>query len=131
MSAARTQYERMVDDAQRDQLPFPDDFESRRFEPSSNLVTVGRISPGKPADVDIALTGDTADPGISHHQCLFEADGEGWMLHDGSRTVGSTNGTFVNDRTESLGPAETFRLSDGDRIYIGAWTCLTVSLPPA
>lgn len=127
MSADRSHYERMVDDDQRDQVPFPEDFETRQIELSDERATLGRVSPGKPVDVDIAIEGD---PGISHYQCIFTWESDGWVVQDG-KTDGSTNGVYINDRKVRLTPSEAHHLADGDRIYIGAWTCLTASfLPP-
>jgi hypothetical protein len=127
MTADRSHYERMVDDDQRQDVVFPEGFEARHLELTGEQVSLGRVSPGRPVDVDIAFTGEASDPGVSHRQCVFERDGDGWTVQDGDTTEGSTNGIYVNDRTVRLTPAESYRLTAGDRIYIGAWTCLTVT----
>jgi predicted component of type VI protein secretion system len=85
-------------------------------------MVLGRVRTGAPVDVDLALTGVAADPAVSHRQCVFERHGATWTVAD----AGSANGTWINDATEPLAAGATHTLADGDRILMGAWTCLTV-----
>jgi hypothetical protein len=44
------------------------------------------------------------------------------------RDTGSANGTWINDAQEPLPNGQAHTLAAGDRIFVGAWTCLTVSM---
>jgi predicted component of type VI protein secretion system len=43
----------------------------------------------------------------------------------------SANGTWINDAGQPLAAGERHVLAQGDRILMGAWTCLTVQGAPA
>jgi len=61
------------------------------------------------------------DPGVSHlHAVLLAEPDGGWAVLD----PGSANGTMVNGRETAAG--QRVPLRDGDRIYVGAWTVLTI-----
>lgn len=50
-------------------------------------------------------------------------EGGKWSIVD----LGSANGTYVNDPASAAIPAETpVPVRPGDRVYLGAWTSLTV-----
>jgi hypothetical protein len=116
----RAHWDRMVGSGEP---AFPAVAPTLSFELSGDRAVLGRVRSGAPAgDVDLALTGTAADPAISHHQCVFERDGATWTVRD----AGSANGTWINDATEPLAEGATHALAPGDRILMGAWTCLTV-----
>jgi hypothetical protein len=124
LSACRPFYDWVVDE---DDLPFPDDPPRGSFDLAGERITVGRLRAGKPTDreprdVDIPLT----DPGVSQCHCTFERNEILWSVRDAD----STNGTWVDesDRFRRLAPDEHWPLSDGDRILVGGWTCLTVEI---
>ncbi|MFG1604418.1 FHA domain-containing protein [Actinoplanes sp. NPDC049265] len=100
-----------------DGVVFPGDVLVRdvRLEPPQ--VRIGRKSASKGTDPEI----DLDDPGVSHSHAILTQNLDGvWLVAD----VGSTNGTYVNEA-----PLETGRghpLSDGDRVHVGAWTCITL-----
>lgn len=130
LSACRPFYDRVVGE---DDIPFPDDPPRGTFDLAGDQVTVGRPHTGKANgpgrdEVDIPLT----DPGVSQCHCRFERNGTRWSVRDAD----STNGTWVgegvheHDRFRRLAAAECWRLSDGDRIFVGGWTCLTVEVLP-
>ena len=119
----RAHWERMVGDGEP---AFPAVAPTLDFVLSGDRAILGRIRTGAPVDVDLALTGAAADPAVSHNQCVFERDGADWTISD----AGSSNGTWINDATEPLGPGAVHTLAHGDRILIGAWTCLTVRIDP-
>jgi pSer/pThr/pTyr-binding forkhead associated (FHA) protein len=96
------------------------------FELTGDVATLGRTKAGATSDVTLALTGSVADAAVSHHQCEFRRDGAGWSVRD----LDSANGTWINDADAPLAAGASHRLADGDRILVGAWTCLTVHLPP-
>jgi predicted component of type VI protein secretion system len=86
-------------------------------------VVLGRQG-GGPADVELQLAGTDADSGISKRHCAFQRRRDGrWVVRD----QGSTNGTRVNDGRR-LGSGESWVLNDEDRIFLGAWSCLTVHI---
>lgn len=87
---------------------------------------IGRTSKSKSVKPDIALDADT---GVSRRQAQLVADGTSLSVVD----LASTNGTFVvgpavdpDADIEPLAADEVRQLSDGDRVYVGAWTRLTV-----
>jgi hypothetical protein len=87
-------------------------------------VLVGRpsVSRGIHPQVDCG-----ADTGVSRRHCQLSTDGQRWWVED----LQSSNGTYVSPAGEPLPtdpiPAGQRReLSDGDRVYLGAWTRLVV-----
>lgn len=85
-------------------------------------LVVGRSSRSRGVVPDIVCE----DTGVSRRHCELAWLEGGWSVID----LGSANGTYVAARGEAV-PAEPLRpgerrwLSDGDRIYVGGWTCLT------
>jgi predicted component of type VI protein secretion system len=72
---------------------------------------------------DIDLLGPPEDPGVSHLHALLIAQSDGsWSIVD----LDSANGSLVNDDTNPLRPNVPRALADGDRVYIGAWTRITL-----
>jgi predicted component of type VI protein secretion system len=53
---------------------------------------------------------------VSGRHAEIEHRGGAWLLHDTS-----TNGTFVNDSDDALGPGQPHQLSNGDRFRIGEY----------
>ena len=125
LSADRGHWQRM---SQSGEPPFPAAVPALTFDLTGDRASLGRIRAGATSDVDLALTGTAADPGVSHYQCEFSRrpDGGAWTVRD----TDSSNGTWINDAPEPLPAGATHTLTEGDRILIGAWTCLTVHLPP-
>ena len=89
--------------------------------PGSTSIGRPSKSAGLVPDIDVlAISGDSS---VSRAHAVLE-----WS-EDGSLTVvdlDSTNGTFVNDIDHQMTPHEPLALADGDRVYLGAWTCLEV-----
>lgn len=106
---------------------FPAAWEDRRFELRGNQVSIGRRSRSRGISPDIDLAGPPEDYGVSHlHAVLIPRQDNGWLLVD----VGSTNGTMLNDHPYPLAANIPHPLADGDRIYLGAWTVITVDAEP-
>jgi hypothetical protein len=92
-------------------------------------VLVGRPSASLASRPAIDLSSDI---GISRRHCRFSAralagGATSWSVED----LSSSNGTFVASAgtglpTEPLPPGVPRELSDGDRVYVGAWTRLTL-----
>lgn len=103
--------------------------------PSSSTVAlaqhtalIGRSSQSRDIHPEIALDGDT---GVSRRHAQLVRDGDNLAVVD----LSSTNGTYVvatedlpDHGTQPLVPGVPTALHDGDRIYVGAWSRLTVRL---
>ena len=89
------------------------------------LVTIGRRSRSLGTDPALDLAIPPEDPAVSHtHASLLPGDDGTWSLVD----HGSTNGTYLNESPEPL-PANVPRtVRPGDRIYVGAWTRISLEL---
>jgi hypothetical protein len=71
------------------------------------LITLrGRVSVGAAPDNDVVIT----EASISGHHCEFVGSATGFKLND----LGSTNGTFVNDKR-----IQTHDLVDNDNVLLG------------
>lgn len=100
---------------------FPAHCPERRYPLSGRRVLVGRRSRARGAAPDIDLAGPGEDPGVSHEQALLLAQPDGtWAVED----PGSTNGVAINDDPGRIPAHVEVSLRDGDRIYVGAWTCI-------
>lgn len=88
---------------------------------SSNLI--GRVSHSKGIfpEIDCEL-----DSGCSRRHAMLTTDGTRWWVED----LGSANGTFVGPPAGPLPampiPQGRVELTDGQRIYVGAWTRIVV-----
>ncbi|WP_163549063.1 FHA domain-containing protein [Candidatus Frankia nodulisporulans] len=104
-------------------VPFPTFYPRRVFALAGAKMLIGRRSESRGIHPDIDLSGAPEDPGISRSHALFE------QLPDGGYAVrdpGSTNGTRLNDEPDPIEPGHTVPLRDGDRVYLGAWTRITL-----
>ncbi|WP_462202996.1 FHA domain-containing protein [Frankia sp. CcWB3] len=104
-------------------VPFPTFYPRRVFALAGSQMLVGRRSESRGIHPDIDLSGAPEDPGISRSHALFE------LLPDGGYAVrdpGSTNGTRLNDEPDPIEPGQPVPLRDGDRVYLGAWTRITL-----
>lgn len=99
------------------------------------IVHIGRSSHSRGIHPEIAMDSDTA-VSRQHAQLVATASsGETGAEPDsyGVVDLGSTNGTFVvkaglepDAYVEPIAPGTPVPLADGDRIYIGAWSRLTI-----
>jgi hypothetical protein len=106
-------------------LNFPRFVPERLFVLDRRQLLIGRRSRSRGVRPDIDLIGPPEDPGVSHLHALLVPQPEGWALVD----LESANGTYLNDpATTSIAPNTPVPLDSGDRIYLGAWTVLTISL---
>ncbi|PPK66386.1 FHA domain-containing protein [Actinokineospora auranticolor] len=97
----------------------------RRFPLRGESVLVGRADVNRGIAPDIDLTGPPEDRAIGRAHAMFVPTGDGtWAVVD----LRSTNRTYVNDCANPI-PAEVpVELRDSDRVFLGAWTALTVHL---
>jgi hypothetical protein len=106
-----------------DGLAFPPFAPERRFTLTGEQVVIGRRSKSRGVNPDIDLTGPPADPGVSHLHALLVAQADGWAVVD----LDSANGTYVNDPSSTqIASNVPVTLAEGDRVYVGAWTELTL-----
>jgi hypothetical protein len=106
-------------------VPFPTGAPERRFALSRSQELVGRRSDARGIHPQIDLASPPEDTAISRSHCTLV------KRPDGSYAVvdnGSTNGTFLNGGTTPLVKGEPVALADGDRIYLGAFTMITVRM---
>ncbi len=104
------------------------------------IVRIGRSSQSRGIHPEIAMDSDTA-VSRQHAQLVAvsangsQADADSAALPDAFAAVdlGSTNGTFVvrsgtepSEAIEPIDPGVAITLADGDRVYIGAWSRLTI-----
>lgn len=111
-------------------MPTPGEPQLITLKPPYALI--GRRSPSQNPTPEIDC-GD--DGGVSRRQAQLSTDGKNWWIED----LGSVNGTFVSTLDEQDADAGFPRtpievgtrhpLGPYDRIYLGAWTRLTL-LPP-
>jgi serine/threonine protein kinase len=103
-------------------IKFPDHFTERRFPLSGTEARIGRRSASRHTEPEIDLKGPPTDPGVSRLHAKLVAGPDGtWSVVD----LGSPNGTLVNG--SEIAQGEAVPLRDGDRIYLGAWTMITMS----
>jgi hypothetical protein len=93
---------------------------------SQHASLIGRTSQSRGLRPEIALDADTA---VSRRHAQFILEHDRLSVVD----LSSTNGTFVLDRgalptsaSEPLAPGVSAVLDDGDQIFVGAWSRLTV-----
>lgn len=106
-----------------DDVPFPGQQPPRTMELTADEVSIGRRGVRRRIEPDVDLAGPPADPGVSHlHAVLNRTARSTWTVRD----AGSRNGTTLNDDPNPIEPGRPIPLRDGDRIYLGAWTLITV-----
>ncbi|MDW5330215.1 FHA domain-containing protein [Plantactinospora sp. KLBMP9567] len=104
-------------------LTFPRFVVPRRFTLEPRQLLVGRRSRSRGVHPDIDLVGPPEDPGVSHLHALLLPQPDGWAVVD----LESANGTYLNDPSTPPIVANTpVPLGAGDRVYLGAWTRLTI-----
>jgi FHA domain len=111
------------DSQQVGEMQFPVGAPPRVIELPSGPATIGRRSRRLGTDPVVDLAVPPEDPAVSHtHASLLPGDEGTWTLVD----HGSTNGTYLNESPEPLPANVPQTVRPGDRIYLGAWTCITL-----
>ncbi|WP_033323092.1 FHA domain-containing protein [Actinomadura atramentaria] len=107
-------------------LRFPEGNPARRVPLVGDKVRIGRRSTSRGLLPEIDLSVPPADPGVSHAHAVLVAgpDGRGWTVID----TGSTNGTTINGSPDPIPVNVAVPVGDGDRVHVGAWTTITLSL---
>ena len=107
------------------EVQFPLGVPPRAIELPAGPVSIGRRSRSRGTEPNIDLAGPPEDPAVSHtHASLLPSDDGRWELVD----HGSTNGTYVNEAPQPIPANQPVPLSPGDRIYLGAWTRITLEI---
>jgi hypothetical protein len=124
VAADRAYYERTSPDG----VPFPEHCPERTFTLTQDEVLVGRRSESRGIHPEIDLSGAPEDTAVSRSHAVLRRQPDGsYLLVD----PGSTNGTHLNDDPAPLQPGLAVPVKDGDRIYVGAWTRITLRAPGA
>jgi len=110
-------------------VTFPDAISPRDVALTGDEVTIGRRSESKGYFPDIDLASPVDDPAVSRRHAILQRQADGsYAVLD----VGSTNGTWLNDEDDPLAHGVLRALHDGDRLLLGAFTCITIRhAPPA
>jgi hypothetical protein len=108
VDADRDYYER----TSPDEVTFPDSYPTRVFTLTEDEVLIGRRSESRGIHPQIDLSGSPEDSALSRSHAVLRrlADGTWTLVDPGSSNV-------------------TVPLKDGDRIYVGAWTRITLRAP--
>jgi pSer/pThr/pTyr-binding forkhead associated (FHA) protein len=105
-------------------IAFPAFVPPRRFALRGAQALIGRPSRSRGIEPEIDLSGPPADPAVSHAHAMLLAQPDGfWAVVD----LESANGTYVNDEPEAIEPNVPRLLDSGDRIFVGAWTVITLT----
>ncbi|QBI56384.1 FHA domain-containing protein [Streptomonospora litoralis] len=118
-------YQAMADSGVLDPgaLVFPSHAPQRRVPLNRARVRIGRRSLSRGLHPEIDLAGPPEDPAVSHaHAALLARPGGAWALVD----EGSTNGTTLNGTGNPVPRNTEVALHETDRIYVGAWTVITL-----
>ena len=125
VAADRTYYERLMAESGSDPsaLPYPAYHPERQYPLTAQFLRIGRRSVGRGIRPEIDLGLPPEDPAVSHEHALLASKPDGsWSLVD----LGATNGTLLNESPDPLSSHVEIPLHDGDRIYLGAWTVITL-----
>lgn len=124
VEADRAMYETMQTENPDATVSFPDAAAGRRIELDGDVVLLGRRSDHAGVFPEIDLGSPPhQDPGVSRRHATLHRQADGsWSVRD----EGSTNGTRVNDSADPVPAGELVPLADGDRLYLGAFTRVTV-----
>lgn len=117
MIASASQFAELVD--------IPGNYPKRHFALNGSQLLIGRRSRSRGIEPDIDLSGTPEDPGVSHAHAFLVANPDGgWSLVD----TGSANGTYTytDGQYKRIAANQPVPLNDGDQIFLGAWTTLTL-----
>lgn len=102
-------------------LTFPEGRHATDVALRADEVLIGRRSEGAGVYPEVDLTGPLDDPGVSRRHAVLRRTGDSWELVDQD----STNGTRING-APAVAAGQPVALAEGDRVHVGAWTCLTL-----
>ena len=106
-----------------DEVQFPLGVPPRTILMADSPVNIGRRSRSRGTNPEIDLAGPPEDPAVSAvHASLLPTDEGSWVLVD----HGSTNGTYLNESVNPVPANRPLPITAGDRVYVGAWTRITL-----
>ena len=123
VTADREYYKRVIARGGPDTVEFPEFFPERRITLYGSTL-IGRANRKHGIEPGIDLGINPIDRGVSTQHAVLQIRESGLTITD----LGSTNGTSLNDSDGLLGNGEEIALADGDRIHVGAWTTITVTM---
>ena len=104
-------------------VTFPEGLNPRDVPLAGDEMSIGRRSESRGYFPDIDLSSPVDDPAVSRKHAVFQRQADGsWAVQD----VGSTNGTWLNEEDEPLAHGVVRALHDGDRLLLGAFSCITI-----
>ncbi|MCP2289505.1 FHA domain-containing protein [Nocardia amikacinitolerans] len=129
VTADRAFYDRVLarEGPDADRVEFPAYYPPRRITLHGNEILIGKrsVSQGLHPDIDLGIA--PADAGVSRAHALLHLTPTGLTVTD----LGSTNGTSLNDSDDLIPAEQPIALRSGDRVHVGAWTTITLTVEPA
>lgn len=122
IAADRAYFDRGEDDG----AVFPADAGARVIRVTAPRALIGRRSRSRAQAPDLDLSLPPADPGVSRSHALLERHADGIVT---VTDLGSANGTWLGPDAAHLtrvGDGDATPLREGDRVFVGAWTRVTV-----
>ena len=110
-------------DRNDDEVEFPDPPTSRLVVLSGERTLIGRRSPRRDLRPEIDLSVAPEDRGASRAHAFLDHTGDGRLT---VTDLGSANGTWIGDDPDPISPGRSVPLVDGDRLYLGSFTRITV-----
>ncbi|TQM33040.1 FHA domain-containing protein [Nocardia bhagyanarayanae] len=129
VTADRAFYDRVLarEGPDSDRVEFPAYYPPRRITLHGSEILIGKrsVSQGLHPDIDLGIA--PADAGVSRAHALLHLTPTGLTVTD----LGSTNGTSLNGGDDLIPPEQPVALRSGDRVHVGAWTTITLTVEPA
>ncbi|MEV0338345.1 FHA domain-containing protein [Nocardia sp. NPDC050713] len=129
VTADRAFYDRVLarEGPDADRVEFPGYYPPRRIALRGSEILIGKrsVSQGLNPDIDLGIA--PADAGVSRAHALLHLTPTGLTVTD----LGSTNGTSLNDSDDLIPAEQPVALRSGDRVHVGAWTTITLTVEPA
>jgi hypothetical protein len=85
-----------------------------------------RSSQSRGIHPEIQLDSDTASHAVMPNSCETATDCRWWTSRPRTVRMSSEAGAEPEDETQPIEPGVPKALHDGDRVYVGAWSRLTV-----
>lgn len=107
-----------------DRVDFPTYYPARRIPLHGTDILIGKRSTSQGVHPDIDLSIAPADIAVSRSHAILHINAASITVTD----LGSTNGTCVNDSATPIEAKAAVPLRSGDRIHVGGWTTITLTV---